>query len=138
MTKIMTGEDTESTEFKPGEVKDKRIYPEYLQTTIPIGRNNFSEIALDDATDSIVLFYTSAVVKSEQREACVPFSRLAEIIRKKDLLGLGKQLRVLSYDVNLHGFPDGINFEEKFPFIYYFPTTNKHEPFTKYTSRNNL
>lgn len=115
-----------------------RIFDEYLKTTIPVGRNNFTEIALDDTSDSIVLFYSTAVVKQEQREACKPFAQLAEIIRKKDLLALGKKLRVLSYDVNLHGYPEGINFEDRYPFIYIFPTTNKQEPFLKYTSKNNL
>ena len=42
-------------------------------------------------------------------------------------------MRVVSYDINDHAFPDGIEFTLDLPLIFFFPAYNKRLPFQKYT-----
>ena len=41
-------------------------------------------------------------------------------------------IKVISYDVNVNAFPEGIEFSNDLPAIYYFPAYHKKTPYRKY------
>lgn len=49
------------------------------------------------------------------------------------MLDLKQYFRVSSYDTNLNGFPEGIDYQPKHPHVYYMPAYNKAIPYRKYT-----
>lgn len=42
-------------------------------------------------------------------------------------------MRVVSFDVNINGFPDGIEFTNDLPQILFLPAYNKRPPFKRFT-----
>lgn len=48
---------------------------------------------------------------------------------------LSKQLRCLSYDVNINAFPEAIEFTYDLPQLYMFPAYNKRPPHIKYNGK---
>ena len=47
-------------------------------------------------------------------------------------LGMTRTMKAVSYDVNVNAFPEGIEFTNDLPQIYFFPAYNKRPPFKKY------
>ena len=77
----------------------------------------------------MLFLYTTEVVSNPQRNIALQFNLVADAFIK---LGMSHTVRTVSYDVNVNAFPEGIEFTNDLPLIYFFPAYNKRPPFKKY------
>ncbi|CDW89510.1 UNKNOWN [Stylonychia lemnae] len=110
-------------------VNDTDIQTYLLNNTIVANRENFYEIAFSEGFDVVVLFYTTEVVHNVQRNIALQFNLVADAFIK---LQMQDYIKVVSYDINVNAFPEGIEFTTDLPQIYFFPAYHKKAPFKKY------
>lgn len=77
----------------------------------------------------MVFFYTTEVISNPQRNIALQYNLVADAFIK---LGMTHTIRTLSYDINKNAFPEGIEFTNDLPQIYFFPAYNKKPPYKKY------
>ena len=100
-----------------------------LNNTMIGNRENYRELVLSEGYDTLLLLYTTENLSNVQRNIALQFNIVADAFIQ---LRMTKTVRCVSYDVNVHSFPEGIEYTLDLPQIYFFPAYNKHPPFLKY------
>lgn len=77
----------------------------------------------------LLFLYTTEIIHNPQRNIALQYNLVADAFMK---LGMSHTIRTLSYDVNTNAFPEGIEFTNDLPQIYFFPAYNKRPPYKKY------
>lgn len=130
---ILTGQDSESVKQDNFQrtIQDHDI-EKLLRATTKTDRSNFTHYTLEEGYETIAFLYTTEVENPDQRADAKEFNAFADMVLNPELLNLGKKVRIASYDTNANAFPDGIEFTQSFPQIYYFPSFSKSTPFERY------
>jgi hypothetical protein len=106
-----------------------------LNNTVKADRSNFRELVFSEGYDTLLMLYTTEVIHDGQRSAAMQFNLVADAFIKLNQAfpGFAPSFRVVSYDVNVYAFPEGIDFTLKLPQIMFFPAYDKRAPYRKFT-----
>lgn len=126
---IMAGKVEVKTTGFSKELKDTEIQPLLLNNTIIATRENYHEIVLSEGYDVVLFIYTTEVVHNVQRNIALQFNLVADAFIK---LQMTKTIKAVSYDINVNAFPEGIEFTNDLPQIYFFPAYHKRPPYKRF------
>jgi len=93
-------------------VNDTDIQAILLNNTIVATRDTYNDIVLSEGFDVAILFYTTEVIHNVQRNIALQFNLVADAFIK---LGMQDYIKVVSYDINVNAFPEGIEFTTDLP-----------------------
>ncbi len=87
----------------------------------------------------MVLLYSTESINDAQRNVALQYNLVADAFRQLKeafpLASIGTSVRVVSYDVNVNAFPDGIEYTMDLPQILFVPAYNKRPPFRRYIGK---
>lgn len=107
-----------------------------MKNTIIATRYTYNELVYQEGYDVLVLLYTTEVVSDGQRTVALQFNLVGDAFRQLQQAfpdkNIGTSVRVVSYDVNVNSFPDGIDYTLDLPQILFVPAYNKRPPFRRF------
>lgn len=126
---VMKGKVEVKTKGFAREIVDKEIGPFLLNNTLVATRENFTELAFQEGFDTLVFLYSTEAVSNTQRNIALQYNLVGDAFLK---LGMTHTVRTLSFDVNVNSFPEGIEYTNDLPQVYFFPAYHKRPPFKKF------